>query len=34
MNEIPTKLSKEFFEIHIHPFLTTAKRGFVRNIAI
>ena len=34
MNEIPTKLSKEFFEIHIRPFLTTAKRGFISKIAL
>ena len=29
MNCIPTKISKEDFEIYILPFLTTAKRGFV-----
>ena len=34
MNEIPTKLSKDFFETHILPFLTIAKRGFVSKIAL
>jgi len=29
MNHIPTKISKEDFEIYISPFLTKAKRGFV-----
>jgi len=29
MNCIPTKISKENFELYILPFLTTAKRGYI-----
>jgi len=29
MNHIPTKISKEDFDLYIRPFLTVAKRGFV-----
>ncbi len=34
MNTIPTKISKEDFEINILPYLSTAQRGFVSKIPL
>jgi len=34
MNHIPTKITKEDFDLYIAPFLTKAKRGFVSEIPL
>jgi len=34
MNHIPTKVTKQDFELYISPFLTKAKRGFVSSIPL
>lgn len=34
MNHIPTKLTKQDFDLYIDPFLTKAKRGFVSSIPL
>lgn len=34
MNHIPTKITKENFDLYISPFLTKAKRGFISEIPL
>lgn len=34
MSKIPTKLSEEQFKIHIEPYLSRAKRGYVCQVPL
>ncbi len=34
MSTIPTSVTEEQFELHVRPFLTTAKRGYPCKIAL